>query len=101
MWRRIAIVLAAASAAAPAAAQSITRPELFAGYALLNDPKTETEFRLGWMIGGAIPLTGWLFAVAEAGGNYARVPGFGSDTELRVHAGMGGVRASARLGPLV
>ena len=84
----------------PAHAQTFKRLEISGAYAFLNDPQSETEFHAGWMVGTAVTLTEWLSAVGEAGGNYATVEGFASDTRLSVHAVMAGARAFARIGRL-
>jgi hypothetical protein len=99
--RATAALAGALALASPAAAQTPNFPEVSAGYAALNDPKTETVFRTGWLIGGAVPLTTWLSAAGDVSMNHATVRGFGSDTDLAIHAFMGGVRASASLARLV
>lgn len=101
MWPRVVVALTMLQLASPAAAQTFKSAEISGGYAFLNDPKTETEFKAGWMIGAAVSLTDWLSAVAEAGGNYATVAGFASDTHLAIHGVMAGGRASAKLGRLI
>ena len=96
-----AIVIALAALASPAAAQTVNPPEVSAGYAALNDPKSETAFHTGWIVSAAFPVAAWLSIVGDGGGNYATVKGFASDTSLSVHAIGGGLRASAKLGRLV
>jgi len=87
--------------ASSAAAQTVNPPEVSAGYATLNDPRSETFFSRGWMISAAVPLKPWLSIVGDGGGDFAIVKGFSSDTHLSVYAATVGLRASAKLGRLV
>src|SRR5438477_2704084 len=101
MPARFVVAVMCVALASAAAAQTVNRPEVSAGYAALNDPKTETVFHIGWIVGVAVPLTSWLSVVGDGGGNYATVAGFASDTQLSLHAVSGGLRGSAKLGRLV
>ena len=100
MLRPIVVAVSMLCLAAPARAQTFKRLEISGAYAFLNDSQSETEFRAGWMVGTAVTLTDWLSAVGEAGGNYATIEGFASDTRLSVHAVMAGARAFAKIGRL-
>jgi hypothetical protein len=94
-------IVVIATLASPAAAQTVNPPEISAGYAAVNDPKSETVFRTGWMVGAAVPLTSWLSLVGDGGGNYATVTGFASDTSLSLYSITSGLRASTKLGRIV
>jgi hypothetical protein len=109
---RIVSALAATMAlGAPHASEAQTRPpwEMYAGYSYLNDPTNsvvaatagDTSLTAGWVAGAAVPLSGWLSAVAEAGGSYKTLATIDSDVRLSVLSFMAGARASARIGPFI
>src|SRR4051794_27310994 len=80
-----------------AAAQSA---EISCGYSLARDPRDEVTLHTGWMAGAALPLTSAFSIVADASGQYATLPLLDAQATLSMHAVMGGVRASARVGRL-
>ena len=84
---------------AAAAAQSSGRLELFGGYAIVRDANNDVVLPLGWLAGGALPLTDAIAIVAEGGSSEKRMDAFGADLRLRTWTAMGGARASARVGP--
>ncbi|MFI5179692.1 MAG: outer membrane beta-barrel protein [Vicinamibacterales bacterium] len=106
----VSALVAMMALGAPRASEAQTRPplEVYAGYSYLNDPTNsvvaatagDNSLRVGWMAGTAVPLSGWLSVVAEAGGNYRTLPTIDSDVRLSVLSFMAGGRASARIGPL-
>ncbi len=97
----LACALALACVPRPAAAQAFTRLEVSAGYAWMNDTTDGETLPAGWAVGVAADLTKWLSLAGDAGGQYKTVSIFGSDLKLRTYALMGGLRASARLGPFI
>ena len=101
MFVRLAAGVVFAVMASAVSAQTVNPPEVSAGYAAVNDPKSETVFRTGWMVGAAVPLTSWLSLVGDGGGNHATVTGFASDTSLSLYSITGGLRVSAKLGRIV
>jgi hypothetical protein len=100
MMRTLSLLLLIALLPRPAAAQSGRPLEISAGYSFVRDPKNDISLPSGWMVGAALPVSGWLSAVADVSGNRKTVSAFGSDLDFGVHAAMAGVRASARVGKL-
>lgn len=100
MMRTLSLLLLIALLPRPAAAQSGRGLEISAGYSFVRDPKNDISLPSGWMVGAALPVSGWLSAVADVSGNRKTVSAFGSDLDFGVHAAMAGVRASARVGKL-
>src|SRR6266542_3502643 len=100
MLRRAMLLVAVCGVCSPAHAQAFRLADVSGGYAFLNDPHSQTAFRLGWIAGAALTMTSWLSAVGEVSGNHATVEGFGSDTRLSIHSAMAGARASAHVGRL-
>jgi outer membrane protein with beta-barrel domain len=84
-----------------AAAQTVKRVEVSAGYAFLNDLTDQVRFPMGWNLGMAAGLTSWLSLAVDAGGHYKTLSLVGTDVTLRAHTLMAGPRASARIGPFV
>jgi hypothetical protein len=82
-----------------AAAQASERFELFGGYAIVRDGNNDVVLPEGWLAGGALPLRDAIALVAEAGASGRRMDAFGADVRLRTWTAMGGLRASARVGP--
>jgi hypothetical protein len=82
----------------PAAAQ---KPfEISGGYAPVHDPRDEVTLPAGWMAGAALDLTPAFSVVADFSGQYKTIPLFTGDARISVFSAMGGMRASARVGPL-
>src|SRR5256885_16523327 len=52
---------------APAAAQT-PAAEIFGGYSFVHDPKNDISLPAGGIAGGALRLSDWLSAVADASG---------------------------------
>lgn len=100
MRRRTAIaLLSLICASAPAAAET-PPPEIFGGYQFVHDPKNDISLPAGWIAGAAVPLSGWLAAVADASGGYKTEDAFGARVRLSAHALLFGARAGARIGRL-
>jgi hypothetical protein len=105
----VSALAAAMALGAPRASDAQTRQglEVYAGYSYLNDPANsvvaatagDASFTAGWVAGVAVPLSRWLSAAAEAGGNYKTLAAIDSDVRLSVLSLMAGARASARIGP--
>jgi hypothetical protein len=83
----------------PAAAQTRSA-EVFGGYTFVHDAKNDISLPAGWIAGGALPIAGWLSAVADVSGSYRTEEAFGEALQMRAHGVFGGARASARLGRL-
>src|SRR5262245_40392060 len=99
MLRNAALVVLVVAACAPAKAQSRSI-EIFGGYSLVDDTKSDTMLPTGWAAGAALTLSPWFAAVADASGHYKTVELFDSDARLTTHGVMGGGRAFARVGRL-
>ena len=84
---------------APAAAQT-PAAEIFGGYSFVHDPKNDVSLSAGWIAGGALRLSDWLSAVADASGGYSTEDAFGARVRLSAHALLFGARAGARIGRL-
>jgi len=74
--------------------------EISGGYSLARDPRDEVTLPSGWMAGAAIGVTPALSVVGDISGQYKTIPLLNTDARLRVHTVMGGLRASAKVGPL-
>jgi hypothetical protein len=98
MRRAFSIVLLLALLPRPAAAQK--RFEISGGYAPLHDLRDEVTLPAGWMAGAALDLTPAFSVVADFSGQYKTISLFTGDARLSVLSAMGGMRASARVGPL-
>jgi Outer membrane protein beta-barrel domain len=96
---RFAVVLLLIGLPRVATAQVVKSVEASAGYAFLNDATEEVHFPLGWSVGIAAGLTNWLSVAGDAGGHYKTLSLVGTDVTLRAYTLMGGLRASARIGP--
>jgi hypothetical protein len=102
------MVSALVALGAPRASAAQTSPplEVYAGYSYLADPDNSvlqatagnSGLKAGWIVGAAVPLSGWLAAVAEAGGNDKSLPTIDGELHLSVLTFMAGARASARIG---
>ena len=99
MIRSAAIVVLLVMVGAPANAQ-IHSLEIFGGYSLVDDTKSETKLPAGWSAGAAFTLSSWFAAVGDVAGHYATIQTFDADVRLTTHAVMGGGRAFARIGRL-
>jgi len=84
----------------PRSASAQPPVEVSGGYSLARDPRDEVTLPSGWVAGAAVGITPWLAAVADLSGQYTTIALLGFDARLSVHTVMGGVRASARIGPL-
>jgi hypothetical protein len=98
MIRPLVLMLAVLTLPRAAAAQNARPLEVSGGYSFVHDPNNHISLEAGWMAGGGVALTDWLAAVVDFGGNYKTISSFGSEVHVSVHAAMGGVRASARVG---
>jgi hypothetical protein len=87
-------------AALPRAARAQRPVELSGGYSLAHDPRDEVTLPAGWIAGAAVALTPALSAVADVSGQYQTIALVDAEARLTLLAVMGGVRASARIGPL-
>jgi hypothetical protein len=85
---------------APRHALAQTPFEASGGYALAHDARDQVTLPAGWIAGAAIELTPTFDAVADLSGQYKTVALVNADVRLSVHAVLGGIRASARLGRL-
>jgi hypothetical protein len=97
MLRLAAIAVLLGLLPRPAAAQSV---EVSGGYSLARDPRDEVTLSAGWMAGAAFPVTAVFSAVGDASGQYATIALAGTDATLSMHALLGGIRASGRIGVL-
>lgn len=98
MRRAFSIVLLLALLPQQAAAQ---KPfEISGGYAPVHDLRDEVTLPAGWMAGAALDLTPAFSVVADFSGQYKTISLFTGDARLSVLSAMGGMRASARVGPL-
>jgi hypothetical protein len=84
----------------PHSASAQVSVEVSGGYSLARDPRDDVTLPAGWMAGAAVGRPHSLSAVADVSGQYKTIALLGSDAQLSVHTVMGGVRASARIGPL-
>src|SRR2546421_5158287 len=80
---------------APAAAQT-PAAEIFGGYSFVHDPKNDISLPAGWIAGGALRLSDWLSAVADASGGYRTGNAVGARGWLSPHALLFRPRARAR-----
>ena len=104
--RVLGLCLAALSMTIPAAAQTVPRAEVSAGYQFLSATLITRDESLpkGWYVDVAGNVTRVLSIVFQAGGNYKGYEetlstGIGTVTtnvSMKVHEFLGGVRASAR-----
>ncbi|MGH9145013.1 MAG: hypothetical protein ACRD2I_28070 [Vicinamibacterales bacterium] len=99
MLRALSIALLLGLVARSADAQ--IRLELAGGYSLAHDPRDGITLPAGWMAGAVIGVTPALAIVTDVGGQYKTIPLLQGDARLAVHAVMGGVRASTRVGRLI
>ena len=97
MLRIVALALLLLCSSTSAAAQSATA-EIFGGYTFVHDAKNDISLPAGWLAGGALPIAGWLSAVADVSGSYRTEDAFGIEVRTRTHAVFAGGRASTRLG---
>ena len=81
----------------PASASAQTAWDVAGGYSFLQDPPDRINFPAGWLATAGIGLTPWLSVV----GDVSRHSTTDFDIDLATLAVLGGVRASARIGPFV
>jgi hypothetical protein len=92
-----------------AATRAACGQEIYAGYSYLTDASSplvraiaeHNDLPAGWLAGAAWQTRDWLAIVADASGHRKTLHTFDSDVKLSYFAAMGGVRASAPIGPLV
>src|SRR5437588_12387321 len=75
-----------------------TRVELSGGYSLAHDIRDEVTLPAGWIAGAAIGWTPAFAAVVDVSGQYKTIAFAGAEARPTLHAGMGGMPASARIG---
>jgi hypothetical protein len=70
--------------------------EVAGGYVYLQDPPDRTNFPAGWLASAGVALNDWLSAVADV----SRSVESSFAIDLATAAFVGGIRASAQIGPL-
>jgi opacity protein-like surface antigen len=97
----VLILLAMACLPRTLSAQAPAALEVSGGYAFVRDSRLDLDFPVGWTVGAAGKINGWLSAVGDVSGGRTTTPTLVGNLDFSVHAFMLGARASARIGPFL